>query len=337
MKAWHLTDTTGPEALELAEIDEPTPGPGEVRIALRTSGINHLDLWVSRGLPKPKHLPHILGADGAGMVDAVGEGVSGFDIGDEIVIDPSTSCGSCEACGRDDIVYCREFKILGEHLDGTLTEKVVIPTINAVRKPKAMPWDVAGTFGLVTVTALRMLEKVDLDKGQRVLVVGIGGGVSQAAMSLALGLGAEVFVTSRSQEKLDQALADGATAGFLSDSEFGTEMMTAHGGAHVVIENVGPATLRQSMRAALPGGRIAICGGTSGPKFELNLPTLWFRHLELIGSSMGTHAQFARATHHIGSGFATCRVDRSFAFEDLPSAMEYLDSGEQNGKIAISR
>src|SRR5680860_1298451 len=122
MKAWHLNDTTGPEALELAEIDEPQPGPGQVRVKLEMSGLNHLDLWVSRGLPKPHHLPHILGADGAGRVDAVGEGVSGFDIGDEIIIDPTISCGACAHCGRDDIVYCSDYKILGEHLNGTLTE-----------------------------------------------------------------------------------------------------------------------------------------------------------------------------------------------------------------------
>lgn len=335
MKAWHLTDTTGPEALDLVEVAEPSPGPGEVRVRLSHVGLNHLDLWVSRGLPKPHHLPHILGADGAGIVDAVGDGVSGFEAGDEVIVDPSISCGHCEHCVRDDIVFCREYKILGEHLPGTLTEAVVIPTINAVRKPKAMGWEVAGSFGLATVTALRMLEKVDLQRGQRVLVVGVGGGVSGAAMSLALGLGADVYVTSRDEAKITWAVAEGASGGFLSDSEFGDEM-AALGGAHVVIENVGPATLRQSMKAAAPGGRIAVCGGTSGAKFELSLPHLFFKHLELIGSSMGTHAQFARATHHIGSGRAKGYVDRVFPFDELPAAMARLDSGEQVGKVVLA-
>lgn len=336
MKAWHLTDTKGPEALELVDVDEPQPGPGQLRIKLEYSGLNHLDLWVSRGLPKPHHLPHILGADAAGRVEAIGKGVSGFEIGDEIIIDPSMSCGTCEHCVRDDIVYCADYKILGEHMDGTLTEAVVIPTINAVRKPKAMPWDVAGSFGLVTVTALRMLERVNLRQGERVLVVGIGGGVSAAAMSLALGIEAEVYVTSRSQGKIDWAVEQGATGGFLSDDEFGKEM-AAVGGADVVIENVGPATLGQSMKAAVRGGRIAICGGTSGPRFELNLPYLFFKQLEIVGSSMGTHAQFARATQYVGSGQAKAYVDRTFAFDELPQAMAYLDSGEQVGKVAISR
>lgn len=336
MKAWHLNDTTGPDALELVEIDEPEPGPGQIRVKLEMSGLNHLDLWVSRGLPKPHNLPHILGADGAGKVDAVGDGVSGFDIGDEIVIDPTISCGTCTHCGRDDIVYCPDYKILGEHLNGTLTQSIVIPTINAVRKPNALDWDVAGTFGLVTVTALRMLERVNVQQGERVLVVGIGGGVSTAAMSLALAFGAEVYVTSRSKDKINWAVEQGASGGFLSDGEFGKEM-AALGGADVIIENVGPATLGQSMKAAVRGARIAICGGTSGAKFELSLPYLFFKQLEIIGSSMGTHAQFARATHYVGSGQAITHIDRTFDFAELPEAMAYLESGEQIGKVAISR
>ncbi len=336
MKAWHLNDTTGLDALELVEVEEPQPKPGEVRIKLRFSGLNHLDLWVSRGLPKPHSLPHILGADGAGVVDAIGEGVGGFEIGDEIIIDPSTSCGSCDYCKRDQIIYCTDFKILGEHRSGTLTESVVIPTINAVRKPAAMDWDVAGSFGLASVTALRMLERADLQENQTVLVVGVGGGVSAAAMAFAVAFHTRVFVTSRSQEKIDWAISQGATGGFLSDQDFGSEV-SALGGADVVVDNVGPATLRQSMKAARPGGRIAICGGTSGPKFELTLPHLFFKELEIIGSTMGTHSQFARATEYVGSGRVNIPVSRTFAFDDLPEAMAFLDSGGQLGKIAISR
>ena len=305
-----------------------------MRIKLKRTGLNHLDLWVSQGLPKPHSLPHILGADGAGVVDAVGQGVSGFDIGDPIVIDPSLSCGRCDACKRDEIMYCADYKILGEHTHGTLREQVVIPTINAVRKPEAMDWDTAGSFGLVTVTALRMLERVGLRPSERVLIVGIGGGVSSAAMGLALGFEADVYVTSRSQDKIDWAVSQGATAGFLSDSDFGAAMTDA-GGAHVVIENVGPATLRQSMKAAVKGGRLAICGGTSGAKVELSLPYLFFKQLEIIGSSMGSHAQFARATHYVGNDRAAAPVDRVFALEELPEAMEYLDSGDQIGKVVL--
>jgi NADPH:quinone reductase-like Zn-dependent oxidoreductase len=334
MKAWQLEDTNGIDSYVLNDIPEPEPGPGEVRIDIRYSGINHLDIWTSMGLPAPKELPHTTGADAAGMVDEIGEGVSGIEVGDEVIIDPSHSCGHCEYCLRDEIVYCREFKILGEHLPGTFTEKVVVPTINVVPKPKAVDWDVAGSFGLASTTAIRMLEKAKLEDGETVLIVGIGGGVSAAAMSLAQAFGADVYVTSRSKEKVDWAKNQGALDGFDSGEEFGKQMSEV-GGADLVVDNVGAATLKQSMRAAKPGGRIAICGATSGPRFELTLPVLWFKQLELIGSSMGTHAQFARALNWIRLGKAASPVAKVFPFEELPDAMRFLDSGEQLGKVAL--
>lgn len=335
MKAWQLTDLDGIDSYVLADVPEPEPGPGQVRIALRTSGLNHLDLWVSRGLPAPHQMPHIGGADGAGVVDAIGEGVAGFEIGDEVIIDPSHSCGRCGFCRNDDIVYCDEFEILGEHLPGTFAEKVVVPVINAIRKPAKVDWDVAGTFGLASATALRMLEKARLQHGESVLVVGIGGGVSTAAFHLAKGMGAKVYVTSRSHEKIDQAVADGAEGGFDSVGEFGKEVADL-GGVDLVIENVGPATLKQSMRAAKKGGRIAICGATSGAKIELNLAVVWFRQLELIGSSMGNHAQFARALYRITQGMARSPVDRMFSFTELPDALRHLESGAQTGKVGLT-
>lgn len=334
MRAWQLTDTTGIDAYELVDVPEPEPGPGEVRVALKTVGLNHLDLWVAEGKPAPKALPHIGGSDGAGVVDAIGEGVAGFEIGDEVIVDPTMSCGHCARCRNDEPVYCDEFEILGEGIPGTLTEKIVIPTINAIRKPKKIDWDVAGTFGLASATAMRMLERARLESGETVLVVGIGGGVSNAAFHLAKGMGATVYVTSRSPEKIEKAIAAGAAGGFDSAGEFGKEMAEL-GGAEIVIENVGPATLKQSMRAAKKGGRIAICGATSGPKVELTLPVVWFRQLELIGSSMGSHAQFQRALYRISQGQARSPVDRMFDFGDLPEALRYLESADQMGKVGL--
>ncbi len=334
MKAWQLNDTNGIDSYTLADVEEPTPGRGEIRVAISHSALNHLDLWVSQGLPAPKHFPHTTGADGAGVVDAIGEGVAGFDIGDEIIIDPSFSCGHCVHCRNDDIVYCDSFQILGEHRPGTFTEKIVIPTINAVRKPEAMSWEVAGSFGLATATALRMLERAGVRSESTMLVVGIGGGVSAAAFHLGLAMGATVYVTSRSQDKIDQAIAQGATGGFVSDGEFGTEM-TALGGADFVVDNVGPATMRQSMRAAKKGGKILICGSTSGPKLELTVPHLFFKQLELIGSSMANHAQFARAATWLTTEGATSPVSRVFGFTELPDAMRYLEQGDQLGKVVL--
>jgi len=334
MKAWQLTETTGIDAYVLNDIAEPEPGPGEVRIQMRTSGLNHLDLWVSRGLPAPNQLPHTGGSDAAGVVDAIGDGVAGYDIGDKVIIDPSLSCGKCEHCRTDNIVYCSQFRVLGENMPGTLTEKIVVPTINAVRKPAAVDWDVAGSFGLASVTALRMLEKARLKRGETVLVVGVGGGVSAAALYLAQAFGGRVYVTSRSRAKIEWAIGEGSVGGFDSAAEFGEEM-SALGGADLIIDNVGPATLKQSMRAAKPGGRIAICGGTSGTTFELTIPVLFFRQLELIGSSMGNHSQFARALNWIRIGKAKSPVSKVFPFGELPAALQYLDSEEQTGKVAI--
>ncbi len=334
MKAWQLEDTGGIDSYVLNEVQEPEPGPGEVRIAIRNSGLNHLDIWVSMGLPAPKQFPHTTGADAAGVIDAIGEGVSGHETGDEVIVDPSLSCGKCEPCLRDDIVYCEDFEILGEQVSGTFTEKIVVPTINVAPKPATVEWEVAGSFGLVSVTALRMLEKARLHRGETVLVVGVGGGVSAAAMSLAKAFGADVYVTSRSPDKIDWAIEHGALGGFDSAGEFSKEM-TAIGGADLVIDNVGPATLKQSMRAAKRGGRIAICGGTSGPRFELSIPVLFFRQLELIGSSMGNHAQFSRALNWIRLGKARSPVARVFPFEQLPEALRYLDSGMQVGKVVL--
>ncbi len=335
MKAWQLTDTQGIDSYALNDIPEPDPGPGELRIKIKTSGLNHLDLWVAMGLPAPKHLPHTTGADAAGTVDAIGEGVAGFEVGDEVIIDPSLSCGTCDFCRNDDIVYCDNFGILGEHHPGTFTEKIVVPTINAVRKPKVLSWEEAGSFGLASVTAIRKLEKARLRRGETVLVVGIGGGVATASMQLAMAFGARVYVTSRSQEKIQWAIENGAAGGFDSGGEFGKEM-AALGGADLVMDDVGPATLKQSMRAAKKGGRVAIAGGTSGAKFDLTIPVLFFRHLELVGSSMGNHAQFARALNWIRLGKAKAIVDRVFPFEDFPEALRYLESGEQIGKVVLT-
>jgi NADPH:quinone reductase-like Zn-dependent oxidoreductase len=334
MKAWQLTDTKGIGSFALNEIEEPEPGPGEVRIKISHSALNHLDLWAAQGLPAPKHLPHTTGADGAGVVDAIGEGVAGFEIGDEIIIDPSFSCGRCAHCRNDDIVYCDEFQILGEHRPGTFTEKIVIPTINAVRKPQAMSWEVAGSFGLATATALRMLERAALRPEMTMLVVGVGGGVAAAALHLGVAFRSRVYVTSRAKDKIDWAIGQGATAGFATDGDFGTEM-AALGGADVVIDNVGPATMRQSMRAAKKGGKVMICGSTSGPKLELTVPALFFRQLELIGSSMANHAQFARAATWVTTEGASSPVSKVFDFGDLPSALEYLERGEQMGKVVL--
>lgn len=331
MRAWQLHDTNGPESYRLDEVDTPEPGPGEVRVAMRIAALNHLDLWVSRGLPAPHHFPHIAGADGAGVVDVVGEEVDWMTIGDEVTINPSVSCGRCAACIAGDIVYCRSFGILGEHHSGTLAEQVVVPARSLIPKPN-VDWEVAGSYGLAFGTAYRMLKRARLTAGEALLIVGIGGGVASAAFQLGLAFGADVMVTSREQAKLDWAMSNGAIAAVKSDGAFSKELPRR---ADVVVESVGPATFDQSVRSTAAGGRIAVCGSTSGPKIELTVPVLFFKQLEIIGSTMFTHEEFRQVTALVDSHKVHPQVDSAFEFEQLPAALARLDAGDQLGKVAL--
>lgn len=337
MRAWLLDDTSGPGALRLADIESPQPGHGEVLIAPKVIGLNHLDVWVSYGLPAPTGFPHILGADAAGVVTGFGEGVSEWQIGDEVVVNPSLSCGECAACMSDQMVFCKSFTILGEKLSGTLAEEVVVPARNLFTKPPSLDWDLAGTFGLATSTAYRMLARARLHAGETVLVVGVGGGVSSAAMLIAVAQGARVFVTSRSADKIAWAIEHGAEGGFDSNSAFAKELRAADGGgAQVVVENVGLATWDQSMRSLEPGGRMVICGATSGNRVELALPIVWFKQLELIGSTMSNRSEFAAALELVSDGSVPVPIDRIFPFDELPQAMARLEAGEQLGKVGVA-
>lgn len=331
MRAWQLHDTEGPESYRLDDLDPPEPGPGEVRVAMRIAALNHLDLWVSRGMPKPHHFPHIAGGDGAGVIDAVGDGVTSVAVDDEVTVNPSLSCGECSACLAGDIVYCRSYEILGEHRSGTLAERVVVPARNVVPKPP-VDWEVAGSYGLVFGTAYRMLRRARLDAGETLLVVGIGGGVAAAAFQLGQAMGADVMVTSRSEAKRQWALDNGAIAAADSAGTFSKELPRR---ADVVVESVGPATFDQSIRSTAAGGRIAVCGSTSGTKVELTVPVLFFKQLEILGSTMFTHEEFRQVTALVASGKVEPQVDQVFEFDDLPSALARLDAGDQLGKVAL--
>jgi zinc-binding alcohol dehydrogenase/oxidoreductase len=335
-----LHDVTGPEAYALGNVPAPEPGPDDVRVALRASALNHLDLWVARGLPRPPSLPHVGGADGAGVVDEVGAEVAGITVGDEVVIDPSTSCGACAACVRGETPFCARFAIVGEHRWGTHAEAVVVPAVNVVPKPKRLGWTDAAAFGLVTSSALRMLRRARLRTGDRVLVIGVGGGTSTATFQLARSLGAEVFVTSTKHDKLAWALEHGAAGGFDSSGDFDRAVLQATDGrgVDIVVDNVGPMTFDRSVRSLARGGRLVTNGSTSGRTAELHLPTLFWRQLEVIGASMNDHREFADAVGMVDRGdVEPIPVDSTFAFEDFPAALARLDAGDQLGKIVLQR
>ena len=342
MRAWLLREPGGsaPTAYDLAEVPAPEPAPDEVRVRLRASALNHLDLWVAQGQPSPPTFPHVPGADGAGVVDSVGTGVDDVRPGEEVVIDPSTSCGRCPACVRGDVPFCPSFRIVGEHRWGTHAEAVTVPAANVRSKPASLSWDVAAAAGLVTSSALRMLRRARFDPGHDVLVVGIGGGTSTAAFGLAAALGAgRVFVTSRDPGKIAWAIERGAAAGFNSGGAFDVDVReaTEGRGVDVVIEHVGTATFHASLRSLARGGRLVTNGSTSGRTAELHMPTLFWRQLEVIGSTMNDHREFADAMQLVAGAAVDVPIDAVVPFERYPEALERLERGDQLGKIVLSR
>lgn len=325
MRAWILDESPG--VYREGDLADPEPGAGEVRVRLMASALNHMDLWVAAGRPKP-HVPHVPGADGAGVVDAVGEGVEGVAVGDEVVLNPAVGCGRCRQCLRDQSPLCRSFGILGEHRWGTHGAAVVVPARQVVPKPAGRRWEECAAYGLCALTAWRMLKRARLVAGETLLVVGVGGGVSSFGLLLGLAMGARAVVTSRDEAKRANALAIGAAEAHDSgDDRWPVQ-------ADVVLENVGAPTWGKSLGALVPGGRLVTCGGTAGATVEVSLPRLFFKQHELIGSTMGSYAEFEEVTALVARGLPV-PVDSILPVERFPAALARLAEGAQLGKIVL--
>jgi zinc-binding alcohol dehydrogenase/oxidoreductase len=324
MDAWILDESPG--AYRYGTIGTPEPGYGEVRVRPVASALNHMDLWLTRGRPRPR-LPHVPGCDVAGLVEAVGDGVD-VAVGAEVVVNPAVAPLDAVVHLGNDAPVGRGFQILGEQRWGGHADGVVVPARNVVPKPAHRSWEECAAFPLATLTAYRMLRRARLKAGETVLIVGIGGGVSMAALALALRMGAEVHVTSREQAKIDRALALGATGGHDSSAEQWPVR------AHVVVESVGPATWDASVRCLVPGGRLVVCGGTSGQKVEVDLPKLFFKQIEIIGSTMGSYEEFDAVARLVDQGLPVA-VDEVFDRADYPSALGRLAAGEHMGKVVL--
>ena len=327
MRAVRIHEDGGPEVLVLEEAPDPEPGAGEVLVRLRASALNHLDVWIRKGLPSvPK--PRILGADGAGVVEQLGDGVSGFEAGERVVINPGVEAGG----GR--------IHVIGEHGDGTNAELIAVPATNVHPIPDGLSFEEAAAFPLVFETAFRMLvTRAGLGEGEWVLAWGIGGGVSTAALAIAKALGARVLVTSSSDAKLERARELGADATVnhaTGDVKAAVQEATGGRGIDVVVENVGEATWATSLQVAAPGGRIAVCGATSGPNPPAALHRVWWKQLTILGSTMGTAADFAGAYELVASGRARPVVDSVLPLEEIRVAHERLEAGEQLGKIVLT-
>jgi NADPH:quinone reductase-like Zn-dependent oxidoreductase len=269
----------------------------------------------------------------------VGQAVEDLSPGAEVVVDPSTSCGRCEACLVGDIPFCASFAVIGEHRWGTHAERVVVPGSNVVRKPDGQSWDQAGAFGLVVASAVRMARRSRIGAGSRVLVVGVGGGSAVAAFLVARSLGAQLFVTSRTKAARSWATEHGAEAAFDSADEYDEQIRGTTGarGVDVVIDNVGTETFERSLRSLARGGRLVTNGSTTGRTAELPLPTLFWRQLEVIGASMNDRSDFAEAARLVASGDVAMPIGTPVPFEGYPDALEALRRGDQLGKLVLNR
>lgn len=326
MKAIRIHEDGGPEVLRYEDVPDPSPGPGEVLIELRAASLNHLDVWLRKGLPSvPK--PRILGADGAGVVAELGEGVAGFEPGQRVVINPGLERGDA-------------ITVVGEHMDGTHAELIAVPASNVYPLPEELGFEEAAAFPLVFETAYRMLvTKARLEPEEWVLVWGIGGGVATAALALAKALGAHVIATSSSDEKLARARELGAEAVVNhADGDVAGEVKRATGGrgVDVVVEHVGEATWKTSLSVAAHAGRIAVCGATSGPNPPAGLNRIWWKHLSILGSTMATRDDFAGLLELMSSKEIHPIVDRTFALSEAAEAHRYLEEGRQLGKLVLT-
>ncbi len=315
MKAIRIHEEGGPEVLRYEEVPDPVPGPGEVLVELRAASLNHLDVWLRKGFPSvPK--PRILGADGAGVIAGTGE---------RVVINPG-------------LAHAEGIHVLGEHRDGTHAELVAVPRDAVHPIPDGLSFEEAAAFPLVFETAYRMLvTRAHLEAGEWVLVWGIGSGVATASLAIAKALGARTIVTSSSHAKLAQARELGAdeTVNHDSDDVVARVRELTGSGANVVVEHVGAATWGRSLASAARGGRIAVCGATSGPNPPAALNRIWWRELTILGSTMGTPEDFAGAYELVASGRAKPVVDAVFPLAEAAAAHERLERGDQLGKIVL--
>ncbi len=344
MRACVIRATGGLDRLQLADVPLPSEplGPRDVRVAIRAAALNHLDLHVVRGLPVEHRFPHILGADGAGVVDAVGADVRSVKPGDRVMINPGVSDYTCEYCRAGEHSLCVNYRLLGEHVAGTLCESIVLPEQNLAIIPTVTPplsWAEAAAFSLVTLTAWRMVvTRAQLKQGETALIWGIGGGVALAALRIAKLRGARVIVTSSSEAKLAAARQLGADVTLNHRTQKVSQevrALTGKRGADVVIENVGEATWEESLRSLGRGGRLVSCGATTGPKVAIDLRRLFWYHWSILGSTMGNDAEYREIVRLLGSGELRPIVDRVFPLEQVRAAFERLDQGEQMGKIVI--
>jgi NADPH:quinone reductase-like Zn-dependent oxidoreductase len=340
MKAAVIHEHGGPEVITVDEVPDPTPGPGEVVVDVFAAALNHLDIWVRKGGRMDLDMPHVLGSDAAGIVSAVGDDVTRFERGDEVVINPGLPCGECEHCLAGQQSVCDSFSILGAGPWGTFAQKVAVPARCLAPKPAHLTFPDAAALPLAHMTAWRMLiTRGRLKPGETVLIHGIGGGVALAGLQIAKLTGARVIATSSSNSKL--ALAEQLGADHLvnyndvDDVGATARGMTGGRGVDLVMDSVGAATWPADFDAVRRGGRIVLCGVTTGAEAPTDLRALYWNQIEVLGSTMGSDKDFSDMLNAVNTTRISPVLDRVYGLEQIQDATERMEHGKQIGKIVL--
>jgi NADPH:quinone reductase-like Zn-dependent oxidoreductase len=324
--------------------DLPVPSlaaPTDVRVRVQAAALNRLDLFVLQGIPGVHLTPgFIAGSDAAGVIEAVGPGVTGLSVGTPVIVNAGISDRTCEYCLAGEQSECVRFRMMGEHLPGTFAEYIVVPASNVRAIPATIPMTTAAAYTLATLTAWRMLvTKADVGPRDTVLIWGIGGGVAVAALQIALSRGARVWVTSGSDDKLAWAATLGAEAGFnhaTTDVVEAVRTRTGKRGVDVVVDSVGTETWGKSLRVLGRGGRLVTCGGTSGPIVETDVRRLFWNQWTLMGSTMGNDREFDAIADVLARGHLLPPVDSVYPLSEGRDAYQRLAVGAQRGKIVLA-
>jgi NADPH2:quinone reductase len=338
MKAVFFRRHGGNEVLEYGDRPDPSPGPGEVVVGVRAAAMNHLDIFVRDGIPGVP-LPQIPGADGAGVVEAIGEGVSGFTPGDRVLVQPGLYCNVCEFCRSGEQSLCVKYGIVGEHAPGTFAERALLPARNLFPIPGSLSFEQAAAFPLSYQTAWRMIvTRGGVRPGDSVLIHGIGGGVAWAALEIALLCGGRVIATTSGEEKAAAARAAGAELAVDYTKEDVGEVVRRHTGKRgvdVVVDSVGEQTWMTSLKAVRRGGRIVTCGATTGPNPPEEIRLIYWKHISILGSTMANDREFRSLLAAVASGRLLPRIDRVLPLSRAPEAYRLLEEGRQFGKIVL--
>lgn len=340
MHAAYFRRHGGPEVMETGEAPEPVVAAGTVIVSVRAVALNHLDLWVRRGLPGLiLDLPHIGGSDVAGVIDEIGPGVEGWETGDRVVVNPSLWCGSCEWCARGEHPLCVEFKILGEHVAGGTAERVRVAARNLYRIPASLEFPVAAAAPLAYQTAWRALNtRGGLKDGESVLVTGASGGVSTAAMQIARLAGARVLAVTSGPENVSRVRELGVEAVFdRLDGEFPSWVKehTSGRGVDLILDSVGEANWAQCLGSLARLGRLVTYGATTGPRGAIEIRHMFWKQISVSGSTMASHDEFETVMGHVAAGAITPVIDEVMPLDAIREAHETLEAGRVFGKLVL--